>query len=61
MFELTVILKDTERTYKETFLCYEAIEISHDSKEILDFIEKAKQSFKPTVESVQIKISMHLK
>lgn len=58
MFELIVILKADDKTYKEKFLCYEALQLSYDSDQLKDFIDKAKKNFPHTPEKIAIKIAM---
>jgi hypothetical protein len=44
--EITVTLKDSERTYKEKFLIYDRIMMSLDCPVLKACVEKAKQGFK---------------
>lgn len=60
MIELTVILKDEERTYKQKFLVYERIDLWHDSEIIKSYIKQAEAGFKAQATDVQIKVSMHV-
>jgi hypothetical protein len=60
MSELTVILKDSDRTYKQDFIIYESYLISERDKIILDCIAEAKQNFQGEPESVQVKIHMEI-
>lgn len=57
MSEITVILKDSERSYKQKFLIYETYVVSLDDETIKKCIEEAKQNFKDP-EDIKIKISM---
>lgn len=60
MNELTVVLKDSERTYRHKFVIYESYAVSDDDKLILSCIEEAKKSFDGEPDSVQIKIHMEV-
>lgn len=60
MNELTVILKDSERTYRHKFLLYEEYTVSINDPLILMCIEEAKKSFVGEPESIQIKIHMEV-
>ncbi len=60
MSELTVILKDSERTYRQKFLSYEGYEVSQSDPFILSCIEEAKKSFGHEAEDVQIKIHLEM-
>ncbi len=58
--ELTVTIKDAERTYKQKFLVYEAVTFdSHeDDKVILKCIEEAKGNFQGEPEDIVIRATM---
>lgn len=60
MNELTVILKDSDRTYRQKFLIYEVYSVSDDDPVILACIEEAKKSFEGDPESIQIKIHLEI-
>lgn len=60
MTELTVILKDSDRTYRQKFLIYEAYSASEDDQVIRTCIEEAKKSFEGEPETVQIKIHLEM-
>lgn len=60
MNELTVILKDSDRTYKQKFLIYEVYSVSEDDSLILECIEQAKKNFEGEPESVQVKIHLEI-
>lgn len=60
MNELTVVLKDSERTYRHKFVIYEAYAVSEDDAMIKACIEEAKKSFEGEPESIQIKIHMEV-
>ena len=60
MNELTVILKDSDRTYRQKFLIYETYSVSADERVILRCIEEAKKNFEGEPESVQIKIHLEI-
>ena len=58
MSELTVILKDSERTYRQKFLIYEDYTISEDDALIRMCVEEAKKNFIGDPESIEIKIHL---
>tara|TARA_R110000868_G_scaffold136519_6_gene349528 strand:+ start:485 stop:670 length:186 start_codon:yes stop_codon:yes gene_type:complete len=58
MSELTVILKDAERTYRQKFLMYAAYQVHLDDADIRGCIEEDKKNFQGNPETVQIKIHM---
>jgi hypothetical protein len=60
MNELTVILKDSERTYRQNFLIYKSYAVSDDDPVIISCIEQAKKNFQGEPESVQVKIHLEI-
>jgi hypothetical protein len=60
MNELTVILKDSDRTYRQKFLIYEKYTLSDEDPVILMCIGEAKKNFAGDPESVQVKIHMEI-
>lgn len=60
MSELTVILKDSDRTYRQKFLIYEHYIVLDDDPVILKCIEAAKKNFEGDPENVQIKIHLEI-
>ena len=60
MSELTVILKDSDRTYRQKFLIYEQYSMSDDDPVIRMCIEEAKKNFEGEPESIQIKIHLEI-
>lgn len=60
MTELTVILKDPERTYRQKFLIYEDYSTSAEDPVILRCIDEARKNFDGDPETVQIKIHMEI-
>jgi hypothetical protein len=60
MTELTVILKDADRTYRQKFLIYEAYSMSEDDPVILRCIHEAMQNFDGDPESIQIKVHLEI-
>ena len=60
MNELTVILKDASRTYRQKFLIYEDYVVSCDNSVILTCIEEAKKNFEGKPESIQVKIHLEI-
>ena len=43
--ELTVILKNEDKQYKEKFLCYEPLVLNESNERLNFYIEEAKKSF----------------
>lgn len=60
MTELTVILKDSDRTYRQKFLIYEIYSASENDPIILTCIEEAKKNFDGEPENIQIKIHLEV-
>lgn len=60
MSELTVILKDPERTYRQKFICYDDYKVSEDDDFILRCIEEAKKNFDGEPEEIAIKIHLEI-
>lgn len=60
MSELTVILKDSDRTYRQKFLCYEDYHVSDNDTFILRCIEEAKKNFEGEPEEINIKIHLEI-
>jgi len=60
MSELTVVLKDSDRTYRQKFLSYENYSISDQDPLILSCIEQAKKNFEGEPESVEVKIHLEI-
>jgi len=60
MSELTVILKDSERTYRQKFLIYTSYLVSEDDPEIIKCIQEAKLNFQGEPDEITIKISMEI-
>jgi hypothetical protein len=60
MSELTIILKDAERTYRQKFLIYENYSVSDQNDVILRCIQEAKKNFEGEPENIQVKIHMEI-
>ena len=60
MTELTVVLKDDHRTYRQKFLIYENYTMSDDDDVIRMCITEAKKNFEGDPESIQIKVHMEI-
>lgn len=60
MSELTVILKDSDRTYRQKFLIYEDYAVSQDHPVIRMCIDEARKNFEGEPENVQIKIHLEI-
>jgi len=58
--EVTVILKDSERSYRQKFLCYEDVVLSEDDPIIKEFIEEAMKSAKFTPEDVKVRVLLQV-
>jgi len=61
MSEITVILKDSERTYRQKFLSYEDFSVDHADPYIVMCIETAKKSFGSEPEEIIVKIHLEIK
>lgn len=61
MNELTVILKDEERTLRKKFVVYEPYTVSLDDPFIKKCVETTLEEFKGDADSIQVKIHMELK
>lgn len=60
MCELTVILKDSERTYRQLFLIYDDIKVDPNDLIIKNCIEEAMKNFQGEPESINIKIHLEI-
>ena len=60
MTELTVILKDSDRTYRQKFLVYEAYSTIDTDPVILRCIDEAKKNFDGEPEEINIKIHLEI-
>jgi hypothetical protein len=60
MTELTVVLKDAHRTYKQKFLVYEPYSVSSSDSFIRSCIDKARADFDGEPDDVIIKIHMQV-
>lgn len=60
MSELTVIFKDSERTYRQKFLLYETFSVAHDDPVILRCINEAKLNFQAEPDEINIKIHLEI-
>lgn len=56
--ELTVILKDVERTYRQKFLIYEDIMMVPEDSIIKDCIDKARKNFDGEPEDIHVKVHL---
>lgn len=59
--EVTVILKDSERTYRQKFLVYDDISLKEDDLTISACIDAARKNFDGEPEDIQIRILMVVK
>ena len=60
MSELTVILKDAERTYRQKFLIYDDYCPDAEDATIKRCISEAKKNFEGEPETIQIKIHVEI-
>lgn len=60
MNELTVVLKDAERTYRHKFLAYEPYTVEEDNPFVIECIAEAVKVFGNEPDSIQIKIHMEI-
>jgi hypothetical protein len=60
MNELTVILKDSSRTYKQEFTIYEVYTVDQGDPRIVKCIEEAKKNFLGEPERVLIRIDFEV-
>jgi hypothetical protein len=61
MSEVTVILKDDERTYRQKFLLYESFSVMDNDPVILSCIDAARKNFDGEPEEICIKISLEIR
>lgn len=61
MIEITVILKDSERTYRQKFLQHSRLDLWGDSKDILDCIKEARNNFHGEPEDIEVRASLVVK
>jgi len=59
--EITIVLKDSERTYKHEFLIYEDFSITDDDPVIQSCVDKAKENFKGEPEDITLRLTKVLK
>lgn len=60
MSELTVVFKDSERTYRQKFLIYEEFNIAIHDPVIMRCIQEAKLNFQAEPEEIKIKIHLEI-
>ena len=60
MSELTVILKDSDRTYRQKFLVYATYSVINTDPEILKCIDEARKNFEGEPEEITVKISLEI-
>lgn len=60
MSELTVILKDEHRTYRQKFLMYSDYKVSIEDPEVMNCILEAKKNFEGDLDTIRIKINMEV-
>jgi hypothetical protein len=60
MSEVVVILKDSERTYRQKFLSYSEFTVNENDSYILKCVEEAKKNFDGEPEEVVVKITLEI-
>lgn len=58
--EVTVILKDSERTFRQKSLCYERIRLDPRDATIQRLIQEAMENFQGEPDDISIKCSMEV-
>lgn len=58
MSELTVILKDEHRTYRQKFLMYADYKVSIHDPDVINCILEAKKNFEGDPDTITLKINM---
>jgi hypothetical protein len=58
--EITVILKDSEKTLKQQYLIYDPYEVSIADQTIRNCILETKKSFEGVPESIKVKITLQV-
>lgn len=58
--EITIILKDSEKTLKSKHLVYNPLTMAHDDPEIDRLVKEARKSFDGEPSDIQVKASMTL-
>lgn len=60
--EITVIVKDSDKTYRQKFLNYSEtdgqVNLTHECPVLVSYVEEAIRNFKGTPDDVSIKVSM---
>ena len=59
--EVTVILKDSERTYRQKFLVYDDVTLKEDDLILSGCVDAARKNFDGEPEDIQIRILMVIK
>lgn len=60
MNELTVVLKDDERSYRQKFLIYHDYMANEDDPTVCECIDDARKNFAGEPETIQVKIHMEI-
>jgi hypothetical protein len=60
MTELTVILKDPHRTYRQKFLIYESYVVAANDLVVRRCVEEAMRDFEGDPESIQVKVHLEV-
>lgn len=58
--ELIVIIKNSESTYRQKFLCYDAYELQPYNPWVQSCITEAKDNFKGEAEEIRVKASLEI-
>lgn len=60
MFELTVKVKDSDRSYKREFLIYERTEVDQNDPQIKKCIDQTLEDFQGEPENIQATIKLQI-
>ncbi len=60
MSEITVILKDESRTYRQKFLVYNIYSVSDSDPEIINCVNEAKKNFDGVPDTISVKIHLEI-
>jgi hypothetical protein len=58
MLEITITVKNEEKTYKEKILRYESLTLHHQDKDVLDMVATALKNANFEAQDIVIKINM---
>ena len=55
---VTIVIKGDESTYRQKFLTYEAVTISHQDETLQALIKEAKEHYSGDVEEIKVRIAI---